>query len=89
MIDSLNELVAPMVGVLSISVPAVSTYFYKIAEKRDRENKERDNRHTALDKEFRNFLAELPLIYATKDDFNRGIDDVKDAIWDLRKDLRK
>lgn len=54
----------------------------------ERENKSRDDAHNSLEREYRMFLANLPLMYVTKDDYRRDIDEIKLLLRELRDEVK-
>lgn len=53
------------------------------------ENKSRDSKREHLEREFRQHLASLPLVYVAKTDYHRDIDEIKDILKDIRSEVKQ
>lgn len=70
-------------------VATFTTLAYRAADRQSRENRDRDVKFAALDREYRTFLAALPVLYVQKDDYRRDIDDIKAILKDIREEVHK
>jgi hypothetical protein len=89
MIDFLQAFAGHLVGILALVVPAITTWQYRKDMKRERENIVRDTKLAAMEREYRMFLAALPLTYVVKDDYRRDLDELKGLMREVRDEVKE